>query len=208
MRLNTWVRAAVAAVFGATALSAQAATLTGNVTADDYLKIYLSSDLTASADELVLDKTTTWQTTANFSATLAAGQSAYLLVEARDAFGQPSMFVGSFSIDGNLFEFSNGTQQLSSNTSDWRVGTAGFASAAGTPASIGSLPVLPTWGSFPSIASDAQALWIDNGSGAPDYAFSTAYFVTQITAVPEPTTLAMFGAGLAVLGAVARRRRG
>ncbi len=188
-------------------MQAQAATLAGSYTADDSLKIYLSADLTATIDELVTTKSSSWGPTESFSGfALAPGQSVYLLVEAYNVSG-PAMFVGHFDITGDGFTFANGTTSLLTNTLDWTVGETGFASATAQPVSLGAnAPGLQIWGQRPSIDAEAEAIWAyyaDWSAGRP----GSAYFVTQITAVPEPSAGGMFVAGLAALGLALRGSR-
>lgn len=195
------------ALLTAGALQVQAATLAGSYTADDSLKIYLSADLTATIDELVTTKSSSWGPTESFSGVaLAPGQSVYLLVEAYNVSG-PAMFVGNFDITGDGFTFANGTTSLLTNTLDWTVGETAFASATAQPVSLGAnAPGLQIWGQRASIDADAEAIWAyyaDWSAGRP----GSAYFVTQITAVPEPSAGGMFVAGLAALGLALRRSR-
>lgn len=207
IRYVSLLRALPVALVAAGVMQAQAATLAGSYTADDSLKIYLSADLTATIDELVTTKSSSWGPTESFSGVaLAPGQSVYLLVEAYNVSG-PAMFVGNFDITGDGFMFANGTTSLLTNTLDWTVGETGFASATAQPVSLGANAAgLQIWGQRASIDADAEAIWAyyaDWSAGRP----GSAYFVTQITAVPEPSAGGMFVAGLAALGLALRRSR-
>lgn len=206
-RMSTGVRTALTAVLAGTAMMAQAASLSGSFTADDYATVYLSTDLVADASEIISDKQTTWGGTQTFSGVaLAPGQHYYLLVLARNVFSGPAMFVGDFALTGDGFRFSNGGQTLLTNTTDWTVNESGFGAAGQTPVSLGTNASLQIWGARPAISGDAEAVWAYYADWANGYN-GPAYFVTQITAVPEPAAFAMFAAGLGVLGTIARRRR-
>lgn len=205
--MSTGVRTALTAVLAGTAMMAQAASLSGSFTADDYATVYLSTDLVADASEIISDKQTTWGGTQTFSGVaLAPGQHYYLLVLARNVFSGPAMFVGDFALTGDGFRFSNGGQSLLTNTTDWTVNESGFGAAGQTPVSLGTNASLQIWGARPAISGDAEAVWAYYADWANGYN-GPAYFVTQITAVPEPAMFAMFAAGLGVLGTIARRRR-
>lgn len=206
-RMSTGVRTALTAVLAGTSMMAQAASLSGSFTADDYATVYLSTDLVADASEIISDKQTTWGGTQTFSGVaLAPGQHYYLLVLARNVFSGPAMFVGDFALTGEGFRFSNGGQTLLTNTTDWTVNESGFGAAGQTPVSLGTNASLQIWGARPAISGDAEAVWAYYADWANGYN-GPAYFVTQITAVPEPAAFAMFAAGLGVLGTIARRRR-
>lgn len=205
IRYALLLRALPVALLTAGVMQAQAATLAGSYTADDSLKIYLSADLTATIDQRVTTKQSIWGLTESFSGVaLAPGQSVYLLVEAYNVSG-PAMFVGNFDISGDGFTFANGTTSLLTNTLDWTASETGFASATAQPVSLGAnAPGLQIWGQRASIEAEAEAIWAyyaDWSAGRP----GSAYFVTQITAVPEPSAGGMFVAGLAALGLALRR---
>lgn len=197
----------VAGVLGCSGAVTQAATLSGSFTADNYLQVYLSSDLTVSAGELVWNKQSGWGTTESFSGVvLAPGQSIYLLVDAQNESG-PAMFIGDFQIAGSGFQFSNGTTSLSTDTTHWTVSESGFAAANAAPVSLGvNSNSLQIWGGRSGISSTAEAIWPYYADWSQGHG-GHAYFVTQITAVPEPTEALMFALGLAGLAAFVRRQR-
>lgn len=200
------LRMLLAAVAASSVLPLHAASLSGNFTADDNLKIYVATSLTPGAADLVYNKTTTWGSTESFSGfALPEGQNLYLLVDALNWSG-PAMFVADFSLAGSGFTFANGGTTLTTDTVHWTVGTTDFASAGGTPFSMGvNAPGLQIWGPRPGIDAAAHAIWAYNADWAGGQP-GNAYFVTQLVAeIPEPATLAMWLAGLGLLGAARRR---
>lgn len=180
--------------------------MSGSFTADDELTLYLSTDLVASASEQIWNKTSNWGATESFSGvSLAPGQSVYLLVDARNVHGGPAMFLGEFQLAGSDFQFANGGNSLVSDTVHWTVSEASFAAANAQPVSLGSNAGLQIRGQRPGIASHAEAVWAyyaDWAQGCNGH----AYFVTQISAVPEPATAALWLLGIAGLGTLTRRR--
>lgn len=195
--------AAGLATFGA----AHAATLSGSFTADDELTIYLSDDLVADPGELLYAKTSLWPATESFAGiTLSSSRPQYLLVKASNTYGGPAMFIADFAITGPGPRFANGSSLLSTDTTHWTAGETGFAGATAAPTSMGTNQTLPIWGPRPGISGTATALWTYNADWANGHT-GDAYFVTQISAVPEPTMALLLAAGLAAVGTAARRRR-
>ena len=198
--------------------AAQSATLSGTYTVDDYATVYLSTDLLADNSEIISDKPLElsgsglpigWMTPAFFAdVALVPGQSYYLLVHAQNfaLASSPAMFVGEFDITGSGFVFGNGQQRLLTNTTDWMVNETGFDAPSETPFSAGdNTGWFPKTGGFDGIAAEAQMIWPYEANFATGYGGS-AYFIAQITAVPEPETAFMLLAGLGLIGSIARRK--
>lgn len=197
----------------------QAASLSGTYTADDFATVYLSTDLVADPGEVISDKplalsatgrSNGWVTPASFAdVLLEAGQDYYLLVKASNyvpGAPNPAMFVGEFALSGTGFTFLNGARTLLTDTTHWTVNETGFDAPGEAPISAGGNTGWFIPRSFAGISTEAQFIWPYEATFSTGYD-GAAYFVTQIVAVPEPQSYAMFAAGIALLGGVARRRR-
>jgi hypothetical protein len=195
LRLARWL--VLTLVLTATPSLASASVITGNLTADDTFSVYISPDDTLLGVLICNDPDTFWGTVASCGpAALTPGVTNYLHVVASDLFGSPSMFIGTFTLGDTLFEFSNGSQTLSTNAADWVVRLTGFGDADQTPAEIGPNGTAP-WGFFPTIAADAQFIWdVPGGCDRCTRYFSAAITPTDTTAVPEPAILTLVGLGL------------
>lgn len=187
-------------ILGMSAAS-NATTMTTHMTADDAFQLYISTD--DSTLGTLVGSHAWWYDTQTFNLTLTNGVTNYIHIVAWDLYGGPTALLGDFTVSDSNFKFANNSQDLVTNTVDWKVYTDGFGGTLGTLVSYGVNNSSPTWGTMSGISSDAN--WIWDASHEQRY-FSTAIYVNS-TAVPEPTTMLLFGTGIAGLATVARRKR-
>jgi|APAra7269096979_1048534.scaffolds.fasta_scaffold11382_5 hypothetical protein len=214
MRIALTLCGAVLAAF-ASLSTAQAATLTGNLTSDNSFIAYLSTDDSTLGTQIASGND--WRNSVSLSQALAAGTNYFLhivaLNEGAPGSGNPDAFLGSFHLSDTLHKFANGTQDLLTGAAGWTAS----AVAAGVPWAAPAGGVLtfgansdPTtiWslnhGNAPISGIDLAAQWIwsnpDNGAAA--------FFSTQIVATtPIPAALPLFASALGGLGFLAHRRR-
>ena len=179
---------------------ASATTLSGLMNVDNYFTAYLSTnDLLLGSP---IGSGTSWPTTYPVNGTLSAGTN-YLHIVATDS-GQPAMFIGEFHLSDAGFKFSNGTQDLLTNATDWVVSKTAFGTLYATPTDEGPWGCC-AWGTIPAVNPSAHYIWAD----VPG---NTVFFSTTITSnavvggVPEPGTLMLLGGGLLSLAGLRRRR--
>jgi len=176
----------------------KAATLTANMTADDAFSFYISSDDTQLGT--FIGSGNSWGTTYTF--TTGISSSCYLHVVADDTQGVIAGYIGDFSLADTNYCFSNGTQTLLTDASDWSVSKSGFGQNYVAPnafASNGSSP----WGYKSGISSNAYWIWTNSGYDL----YTTRYFSTSITAVPEPVACMSLIVGICCLLAYRQRKR-
>lgn len=197
--MNKFLRFALAPVAAAltmVAASSSAAVLTTSVSVDNTYSVYISTANNVQGTSF--GSGADWMTTFTNSTPLVAGTDYFLHVYAHDQ-GGVAGFLGEFSLTGGGHKFSNGLTSLTTNTTDWMGNATGFASPYGAVGGHGRDGISP-WGFRPGIADSATWIWVGNRESNND-----AFFTTAITAVPEPTTVAMLGLGLLALGAARRR---
>ena len=208
MRIRSVKWFVLAALIVATPSAGSASTLGGNLTADDTFSFYVSVLDNVAGTLVCSDPDNYWGTpTSCGPALLTPGVTNYLHVMASDLYGTPSMFIGTFTLSDGSFQFGNGSQTLSTNGTNWVVRTTGFGDPNLTPVEIGPNGTGP-WGSFPTMASNAQFIWdVRGGCNQCTRYFSTAITPTDVAAVPEPATLTLLGLGLTMSVRRFRSRR-
>lgn len=199
--MNKFIRTALAPVAAALMMiagSSSAAVLTSKMSVDNGYSIYVST--ADNVQGTLFGSANNWYATYTDTTVLAAGQSYFLHIYAYDQGGIAGL-LGDFSLTGGGHKFANGQTSMTTNTTNWMGNNTGFGSAYGAVGSLGNDGVSP-WGNRPGIVDSATWIWAGNA-----YNNNEAYFTTRITAVPEPTTVAMFGLGLLALGAAGRRSK-
>lgn len=139
---------------------------------------------------------------ATTSISIALGSDAIQLGTARYAV----LDAGQWYLSNTTFSIDGGTHTLSSSgTEQWGafnpLGTGGGSSLVGT-----GLGVAPS--SFSAISlNDVQGfgLWVTNSGNAIDFEV-TGFTATTVAAIPEPSSLALVGLGLGVVGFIRRKR--
>jgi hypothetical protein len=195
--------------FALVGANTHAATLNGNLTADDLFSAYISTD--DSTLGTLIGSGTPWFTTFPLIPTaLAPGVTHYLHIIATDN-GGPEMFVGDFSLSDTTFQFANGTQSLLTNTTNWRAAEAGnpavWVAPGAAPVSLGVNSAGATWSGRTGISGSAEFIWSTGGDGGGETAFFSTTITSLTAPIPEPSTYALMLAGLGFVGFVANRRR-
>jgi hypothetical protein len=198
--------------------AAQATVLMGHLTVDNGYFAYIStSDSTLGT---LVSSGTYWPTANTFSTVLPAATTLYLHIEAMNQ-GVIAGVLGDFSLIGSGYEFANGAQTLTTETTDW-TGIYNDKNSDFTPqpwvvptggvVSYGPNVKAGPWHHNAGISSTADWIW-PTGATKSGVAclkctvdLSTPIFAT---AVPEPAEWAMIITGLGMIGATARfgRRR-
>lgn len=137
---------------GSTGTGTQNGTVSGTLTVDNSFEWYISTD--DNQQGTLVGTGNAWSTIYNYTANLTAGQNYYLHVKATDA-GLVEMFVGKFSLTGD-FEFADGSQNLTTNPSDWKVSPTGWSNYE-SPILVGAIGYGP-WGNLSSL-QPAQLIW-------------------------------------------------
>jgi len=194
------LRTALAAALLLGTAAAQATVLNTKVAVDNGYQIYISTSNTIAGTQFGAGNA--WTTAYTASTTLVSGVDYYLHVYAYDQ-GGVAGFLGDFALVGDKHQFANKAAALSTNTTYWRGNNTGF-NAAYTGLTDVAANGQGDWGGNLSgqISSGARWIWAGNAQ-SNDY----AYFTTKITAVPEPTSIALLGLGLLGLAAGSRRAR-
>lgn len=177
--------------------------LSGTVTSDNHYNIFIgtkNSFFTGNSVSQDPDPAANglwdWQTPETWNVSLVPGKTNYIVIHAWDV-GLSAGVLGSFTLNNNNFKFSNGTQNLVTNTTNWVVYTDHPRGTLGDIWSYGTNGVAP-WSTISGI--DQSANWIWTAGVIPDQEHrpypgdfrEDRYFVTKVTATPEPISSALF----------------
>lgn len=150
---------------------AHATQLAGYVGTDNGGYVYLSTS--QSTVGTLIASPTTWNPAASFTASLIPGNTYYLNMEVYNI-GGPGAMIGSFTLNDTVFKFSNGTQALNTDTSNW-VGSfntslpnnvqtvpsgppSSWVTPTGAVTPEGANGIYP-WNAVPNVSSNAQWIW-------------------------------------------------
>jgi MSHA biogenesis protein MshQ len=134
------------AIAGAVCQSIHATVLTTSMTVDNEFDIYISTN--DNIQGTFFGSNNNWPTVTTHNTSLTPNVVNYIHVVGRDA-GGIEMFLGQFTLSDTNFQFSNGTQTLLTNATNWQVSNTGFGSGYVTPHDYGLNGVGP-WGFFSS----------------------------------------------------------
>jgi uncharacterized repeat protein (TIGR02543 family) len=174
----------VLGTWAAIGVPATATNLQATLTVDDDFSLYVSTDdsqagtYVGSGTAVVPPPIWSWQRSYSFSAALTPGVTNYIHVKGWDLHTLIAAFLGEFTLSDASFKFGNGTQRLVTETSLWKVSSAGFGVGYYTPDALGGNVATtdPWWTLVPGIGTDATWIWSTDGI----YTDSPRYFMVPI----------------------------
>ena len=197
--------------------SAHATTLSGDLTADNAFFAYISTSPSSLGTPLTSGIPANWVAAYNFTSSPLANQTYYLNIEAIN-YGGPGGFIGSFTLTGPNFQFANGSQTLSTDTTNW----SGIYNNGNSNPALSQSWVTPTggvaqmtypWSTPGVIASGALWIWPSDSSssgtscGDCTVDLQTVITYTGVSATPLPAALPLFASGLGAMGLLGWRRK-
>jgi len=214
-RLGLFVGVLGAALLAASGANA-AAILSGTMTVDDAFFAYVSNDDTTRGT--LIGQGTSWPSSYNvLSGSLGSG-TWYLHIEAIDQVA-PAGFSGVFNLSGTG-QFANGTTTLTTDPANLQYWKGLYNNS--NSSNVEQPWVQPTGAVFQDtdypwgpVAGTSNWIWATDALSHPSgtCGFCTVDFSAQFTVtggetrIPEPLTITLFGAGLAGLAAMRRRRK-
>ena len=211
----------IVALAGLSISAASATTISGSLTADNAFFAYISTD--NSMLGTLIASGNNWPTTFNISAAaLTPGVTNYLQIEVIN-YGLQGGFIGDFTLSNTSFHFANGTQSLSTDTTDWSgiynssnnmVVAQPWVQPTGGVVSFGANGVAP-WGTRPGISATADWIWPNDANSLPNgiacanctVDLSTVITPGVMTTTPEPASMLIFGSGALAVAGMLRRKR-
>jgi hypothetical protein len=200
---------------------ASATTISGSLTADNAFFAYVSTN-NSTLGTLVASGNN-WQNTFTISAAaLTPGVTNYLQIEVIN-YGAEGGLIGDFTLSDTGFHFANGTQSMSTDTTNWAgiyndsnssVVAQPWVQPTGGVVSFGANGVSP-WGTRPGISAGADWIWPNDSNSLPGgnacanctVDFSTVITPQVMTTTPEPASLLIFGSGVLAVATMLRRKR-
>lgn len=180
-----------------TATMANASTLTGTLTVDDYHVTGVSTSPTNFGVQVAASNW--WPDLSTFAVELNTGQDYWLHVFGGDAYNWLTGFIGNFALlgDGHVFA-ATGDQYNTTGMAGWVVSDLGFGIDT-VPATAYDLNGDGLWnnlvpGGWAEIDSDARWIWDEDNTDLGNAYLSLP--IKAVNTVSNPTSFALFLVGL------------